>query len=166
MRNVVSKTPVVIGGALVIPQGLLDKLQGKTITTISADARATVERIAMQAVMDKERAKGNYVIDVSAEKCGWDITSRPPKKDGKIGEDLHIEVKGRAKGQTTITVSKNEIIYALNQQEKFVLAIVIVDGENYEGPYYIKNPFSKEPDFGVASINYDLNELLAKAERC
>jgi SNF2 family DNA or RNA helicase len=162
MRNVVSKTPVVIGGALVIPQGLLNKLEGKTISTISADARANVERIAMRAVMEKERAKGNYVIDVSAEKCGWDITSRPPKKDGKIGKDLHIEVKGRAKGQTTITVSKNEIIYALNQQEKFVLAIVIVDGDEYEGPFYVKNPFTKEPDFGVASINYDLKELLGK----
>ena len=163
MRNVVSKTPVVIGGALVIPQGLLNKLEGRTMSTVSADARAKVERIAMQAVTDKERAKGNYVIDVSDQKCGWDITSRPPKRDGKIAEDLHIEVKGRAKGQTTITVSKNEIIYALNQQEKFVLAIVIVDGESYEGPFYVKNPFTKEPDFGVASINYDLSELLEKA---
>ncbi len=165
MRNVVSKTPVVIGGALIIPQGLLEKLQGKTITTVSADARAAVERIAMNAVIDKERAKGNYVIDVSAEKCGWDITSRPPKRDGKIVDDLHIEVKGRSKGQTTITVSKNEIIYALNQQEKFVLAIVIVDGDTYEGPFYVKNPFTKEPDFGVASINYDLSELLEKVEK-
>jgi hypothetical protein len=72
-------------------------------------------------------------------------------------------VKGRAKGQTTITVSRNEIIYGLNQSDKFVLAIVIVDNDSYEGPYYIKNPFTAEPDFGVASINYDLSELLSKA---
>jgi superfamily II DNA or RNA helicase len=165
MQNVVSSTPVVLGGALVVPQGLLDTMEGKAQEQASADERARIERIAMQAVMEREKAKGNYVIDVSDQKCGWDITSRPPKIDGKIGQDLHIEVKGRAKGQTTITVSKNEIIYALNQKEKFVLAIVIVDGESYEGPYYIKEPFEKEPDFGVASINYNLGELLKRAEQ-
>jgi hypothetical protein len=77
--------------------------------------------------------------------------------------DRHIEVKGRAKGQTTITVSRNEILYGLNQAEQFILAIVIVDGEQYEGPFYLRNPFSSEPDFGVASINYRLDELLARA---
>jgi hypothetical protein len=40
---------------------------------------------------------------------------------------------------------------------------VIVDENSHEGPFYIRNPFSVEPDFGVASINYDLNELLSKA---
>lgn len=70
---------------------------------------------------------------------------------------------GRAKGQGTITVSRNEIIYGLNQADKFILAIVIVDSDAHEGPYYIRNPFSVEPDFGVASINYDLSELLSKA---
>jgi hypothetical protein len=74
-------------------------------------------------------------------------------------------VKGRAKGQSTITVSRNEIIYALNQTDKFLLAIVIVDGDNHEGPHYIRNPFTSEPDFGVASINYSLGELLSKAVR-
>jgi len=78
-------------------------------------------------------------------------------------EDRHIEVKGRAKGQSTITVSRNEIIYGLNQADKFILAIVIVTGEEHEGPYYIKEPFGLEPDFVVTSINYDLSDLLSKA---
>jgi hypothetical protein len=85
-------------------------------------------------------------------------------EDGRLVEPRHIEVKGRAKGQSTITVSRNEIIYALNQADKFILAIVIVDGDTHQGPYYIRNSFTQEPDFGVASINYDLNELLEKAE--
>ncbi|WNB76767.1 DUF3883 domain-containing protein [Methylomonas koyamae] len=84
--------------------------------------------------------------------------------DGRLAQARHIEVKGRAKGQSTITVSRNEIIYGLNQSEQFILAIVIVDGENYEGPYYLKNPFNQEPEFGVASINYDLADLLSKAQ--
>ncbi|ENU3987619.1 TPA: helicase-related protein [Enterobacter kobei] len=164
LKNVVSSTPVVMGGALVIPQGLLAYRKGETQFSVDAEARSRVERIAMNAVMDVERSFGFEVKDVGAEKCGWDVTSRPPiNADGSICNDRHIEVKGRAKGQSTITVSRNEIIYGLNQADKFILAIVIVDGEEFEGPYYVKTPFTLEPDFGVASINYDLSDLLSKA---
>ncbi|EPS8464325.1 helicase-related protein [Vibrio cholerae] len=164
LKNVVSSTPIVMGGALVIPQGLLAYRKGETQFSVDAEARSRVERIAMNAVMDVERSFGFEVKDVGAEKCGWDVTSRPPiNADGSICTDRHIEVKGRAKGQSTITVSRNEIIYGLNQADKFILAIVIVDGDDFEGPFYIKTPFTVEPDFGVASINYDLSDLLSKA---
>ena len=113
--------------------------------------------------MDSELVLGHRVFDVSAEKCGWDITARPPMRDGKMPPDRHIEVKGRTKGADTVTVSRNEILYGLNQADKFMLAIVIVDGDATEGPYYIANPFKNEPDFGVASINYDLADLLSRA---
>ena len=164
LKEVVSSTPVVIGGALVIPQGLLANRKGETQFAVDAESRAHIEHIAITAVMDTERKLGYEVTDVGAEKCGWDITSRPPVgENGVIKDDRHIEVKGRSKGQTTITVSRNEIIYGLNQSDKFILAIVIVDGDQHEGPFYIKNPFTVEPDFGVASINYELSELLSKA---
>jgi len=165
MKQVVSSTPVVIGGALVIPQGLLAMRKGETTFAVDAQARARIERVAMQAVMQHEQAMGHQVFDVSAEKCGWDITARPPvNPDGALPQDRHIEVKGRAKGQDVITVSRNEILYALNQADKFWLAIVIVDGDSHEGPYYVKNPFTTEPDFGVPSVNYELKYLLSKAE--
>ena len=54
-------------------------------------------------------------------------------------------------------------MYGLNQAEKFLLAIVIIDGDSYEGPFYVRNPFTNEPDFGVAGINYSLENLLEKA---
>jgi superfamily II DNA or RNA helicase len=162
-KNIVSSTPVVIGGALVIPYGLLAERKGDSEFSADAKSRAEIERIAMDAVKMSEEAMGNHVIDVSADKCGWDITSRPPKTDGPLKEDRHIEVKGRSKDQTTITVSRNEILYGLNQKEKFLLAIVLVDGKHYEGPFYLREPFSKEPDFGIASANYDLKALLSKA---
>jgi len=164
LKNVVSSTPVVIGGALVIPQGLLAHRKGETQFSVDAEARSRIERIAMNAVMDVERSFDHEVKDVGDEKCGWDVTSRPAANlDGSIKPDRHIEVKGRSKGQNTITVSRNEIIYGLNQDDKFILAIVIVDGESFDGPYYVKNPFTIEPEFGVASINYDLSDLLSKA---
>ena len=163
MRHVISATPVVAGGALVIPAGLLAQRKGQPGWTADADARARVESIAMKAVMDAERALGHEVIDVSAQKCGWDVTSLPRAVDGKLPESRHIEVKGRAKGQSTITVTRNEILYGLNQQDKFILAIVLVNGDSIEGPHYVRQPFSQEPDWAVTSINMDMQELLKRA---
>ena len=165
MRHVISATPVVAGGALVIPAGLLMQRKAQPGWTADAEARARVEWVAMQAVMDTERALGHEVIDVSAQKCGWDVTSLPKSVDGKIPPSRHIEVKGRAKGNSTVTVTRNEILYGLNQQDKFILAIVMVDGEQHEGPFYVTKPFTQEPDWAVTSINLDLDQLLAKAER-
>ena len=163
MRHVVSATPVVMGGALVIPAGLLAKRKGEPGWSADAEARARIEQVAMRAVMDAERALGNDVYDVSAEKCGWDVTSVPKSANGVIPEARHIEVKGRATGQETVTVSKNEIIYALNQRAKFILAIVRVDGDRYEGPYYVREPFSQEPEWALASMNLHLGKLLERA---
>jgi superfamily II DNA or RNA helicase len=161
-RNVISSPPVVVGGALVVPAGLLAQRKGEETPLFSLDAarRGTIERIAMQAVMDREHANGYRTKDVAAEKCGWDISSY---KDGEV--DRHIEVKGRAKGMSTITVTRNEIMYALNQEDKFLLAVVFVDeNDNADGPHYVRKPFNSEPDWGVASVNYDLNDLLQRAE--
>jgi superfamily II DNA or RNA helicase len=163
MRSVVSSTPNVIGGALVIPAGLLAQRSGETPFSADAEARRRVELAAMNAVKKVEESFGHTVIDVSAEKCGWDITSRPPIQNGKLVEDRHIEVKGRVKGQSTITITANEILYALNQKSKFILAVVLVDGDKVEGPYYIRNPFDKEPDFGEESRNYQIANLLKRS---
>jgi superfamily II DNA or RNA helicase len=163
MRHVISATPVILGGSLVIPGGLLLQRKGQPGWTADAAARARVERIAMGAVMDAERALGHDVIDVSAQKCGWDITSLPKAIEGSSPPSRHIEVKGRAKGQATITVTRNEILYGLNQADKFILAIVIVDGEQHDGPFYVRQPFTQEPDWAVTSINLDLDALLARS---
>lgn len=113
----------------------------------------------------REKAAGNEVFDVSKENCGWDITSRPPPaQDGKIGEDRHIEVKARAKGQETITATKNEVLTALNQKDKFILAIVIVDGEKCEGVYYVRNPFERKLSDIETSTNLKISDLLKVAE--
>ena len=169
MRHVISATPVVAGGALVIPAGLLAQRAGEPESiagwTADADARARIEWAAMNAVMATERALGHEVIDVSAQKCGWDVTSLPKAIDGKLRPSRHIEVKGRAKGSSTVTVTRNEILYGLNQQDKFILAIVLVDGDQHEGPFYVTKPFTQEPDWAVTSINLDLDQLMAKAER-
>ena len=85
MRNVLSSPPVVVGGALVIPAGLLKENPTEDFS-VDADARRRIERLAMQAVIEAERAMGYETKDVSHEKCGWDITSLLPMKEGRLSE--------------------------------------------------------------------------------
>ena len=165
MRHVVSGSPHVMGGALVIPAGLLAQRSNPQLSTqwsADAAARARVERVAMQAVFDAEHALGHRTKDVSAEKCGWDITAYIDQPQG-LALERHIEVKGRAKGQDTITVTANEIRHGLNQKDKFVLAVVVVDGDAAESVNYIPMPFTQEPDWAEASKNLDLGVLLERA---
>ena len=154
-----------------VPAGLLRRLRaegaGTTVPSVTADAaaRRRVELLAMDAVRRVEEAAGCRVADVSAEKCGWDLTSFPPAMDGKLADARHIEVKGRARGADTITVTRNEILYALNQADKFILAIVLVaDDDAVEGPYYVRDPFDTEPGWGVSSWNVKIDALLERAE--
>jgi hypothetical protein len=169
MRHVVNGTPIVLGGALVVPEGLMRRVRGDedTAPNVSADpiARSRIERLAMEAVRKAEEARGCHVVDVTKEKCGWDLTSVPPPHDEKQSEPRHIEIKGRVKGAATVTITRNEMLYAFNQGDKFVLAIVFVgDDDKIEGPFYIRRPFDREPGWGVSSINYKLSDLLQKAE--
>ena len=112
-----------------------------------------------------EEWRGCRVVDVSADKCGWDLTSYPPAVEGKQPEPRHIEVKGRVRGAGTVCITRNEMLYAFNQGKKFVLAVVLVgENETVDGPHYVRNPFDREPGWGVASINYNLADLLGGAE--
>jgi len=159
-RHLSPLPPVVIGGALVIPQGLLDRMGEKAPKppTFARD-RGEVESIAMQTVMEIEQSLGYEPRDVSDEKLGWDIESRDPN----TGDLRFIEVKGRVSDARTVTVTKNEILSALNEPESFILALVKVDG-NSTDCRYLRRPFEIEPDFGVTSVNYSLPELWAKGE--
>jgi len=166
--------PVIVGGALVIPRGLLDKLMGRPNTfTADAMARREIELAAMKAVMEIETSLGNIPIDVSAKKVGYDIESRRGR--GRAGASpaptcpcpngtlRFIEVKGRAAGADTVTVSKNEILTALNKPDEYILAIVEVD-EARTKTVYLKKPFRERPDFAATSVIYKIAELIKGAE--
>ncbi|MGI5882569.1 MAG: helicase-related protein, partial [Dethiobacteria bacterium] len=103
-EKLISATPpVVVGGAIVIPRGLLHKLLGGPDTyTADALARREIELAAMKAVMDIEKELGYLPRDVSGAKIGYDVESLiPPDKRDTGGAPLRfIEVKGRTKGAT------------------------------------------------------------------
>ena len=160
-RRISPLPPNVIGGALVIPSGLLMRLKGEKSNSLQAKETQHVEMVAMRAVIAAEQELGFEPHDVSADKCGYDIESRDPKGESRL---RFIEVKGRVQGADTVTVTKNEILTALNKPDQFILAIVQVDGERAVEITYVREPFGREPDFGVTSVNYRLPELLSRGE--
>jgi hypothetical protein len=155
--------PVVIGGFLVVPIGLLQKMNPSNMalspsTFSSGDNQASAAR-ARAVIMEVERSLGFEPIDRELEKLGYDIESRAPGS----GRLRFIEVKGRVKGAATITVTRNEILYSLNKPDDFILAIVeFIDDQNHK-VHYLRQPFNREPDFGVTSVNYDFDDLVARA---
>jgi superfamily II DNA/RNA helicase len=164
-KQISAMPPVVVGGALVIPRGLLNKLTGKPDNFADdAVARREIELAAMKAVMDIETELGFIPRDVSEAKVGYDIESQiPQSKRGADGATLRfIEVKGRAKGAETVTVSKNEILTAFNKPNEYILAIVEVDGAATK-TVYLKKPFRERPDFAATCVTYDIEELIKYA---
>src|SRR6266567_2852322 len=161
-RQLSALPPIVVGGVLVIPAGLIAKLTGQTQNDDEATEQFThetarIERLAMEAVMQAERQLGYIPRDVCAEKCGYDIESKMPG----TGKLRFIEVKGRVKDSTTVIVTKNEVLTALNKPDDFFLAIVLVDGETTT-THYVPKPFQREPDFDATSVIYNLDKLLNK----
>jgi hypothetical protein len=162
-RHIAAQPPLVLGGALVIPNGLLLRLQGQALSpeaALFARQRKAVEMAAIETVIAKERALGYKPVDVSGQDLGWDIESSIPG----TGKLRFIEVKGRVEGATTVTITKNEILAGLNKPEDYYLAIVEVTfvGEKAgaKEPHYVPKPFQREPDFAATSVNYELRELI------
>lgn len=153
--------PVVLGGLVVVPIGLLKKMAGKdkTVPALATETQASAVR-ARAIIMEVERGLGFEPVDREADKLGYDIESRIPY----TGCLRFLEVKGRISSAATITVTRNEILYSLNKPEDFILAIVeFMEGDRHR-VHYIRQPFKREPDFGVTSVNYDFAELIARAE--
>lgn len=158
-----SLPPVVVGGALVIPQGLLERLRGERATEPDVFARETrrVEQLAVDAVLAAERQVGRQPRVMPPNNPGYDVISRDPV----TGERLFIEVKGRVAGAPTFTMTRNEILTSLNKPRDWVLALVEVDGDRTE-VRYLREPFVGPEDayFAMTSANYPWREFFERGE--
>jgi SNF2 family DNA or RNA helicase len=154
--------PIVLGGLMVVPIGLIQKMCGTapSVTSTPVDTQISGAR-ARAVIMDVERSLGYEPVDRELEKLGYDVESRVPG----TGKLRFIEVKGRIAGADTITVTRNEILYSLNKPDDFILAIVEFMDDTNHNVHYLRQPFQREPDFGVTSVNYNFSELLQRAER-
>jgi len=154
--------PVVVGGAVVIPRGLLERLRGERDADRSVYAKLTerVERLAVEAVLETERRLGRVPVEMPRNNPGFDVRS----KDPRTGDIWFIEVKGRIKGSDVVTVTRNEILTALNKPDRFILALVEVGEDESTDVRYLTHPFAGTQDayFGVTSVNYDWAALFRR----
>ncbi|MGH3305454.1 MAG: protein NO VEIN domain-containing protein, partial [Streptosporangiaceae bacterium] len=145
-EELTARPPVVAAGALVIPQGLLDRLLGRSTVAPPLTARDTAltDRRAVDAVLAAERRLGRDPSEMPHNNPGYDIQSRTD--DGHL---VFIEVKGRIAGAEEFWVTKTEALTGKNAATGFRLALVSVHPDGPEGDdiRYIIDPFS-DVDFG------------------
>ena len=158
--QITAKVPVLKGGALVIPAGLMLALQGHAEPEgVDAAARKRVELLAMNAVFEAEKALGRMPKDVSAQRgLGYDIESIDA--DGNL---FFIEVKGRVDGADSVTLTINEVNVGRNSPHRFRLALVFVEGDRASPPAYVSGIDWGVPGFAETQKVFNLQQLMNKA---
>ena len=164
-KQLSSVPPLLLATALVIPRKLLlppDEILNNE-PRYGVDKQA-IEQAAMTAVMEIERRLGFDPIDVSKQNLGYDIESKVPKELQKGNHMFRcIEVKGRSlEHEGTVTISRNEIMTALNIPEQYILALVTVGGGKTTTTY-CNQMFTKEPEYATTGWNMDTNRLLKQS---
>ena len=141
-RQIAPLPPVVLGGLLVAPIGLIRAMGGqpRAFAQTAVDTQAAAAR-AREIVMEIERGLGFAPVDREFEKLGYDIESAIPG----TGRLRFLEVKGRVAGADTVTVTKNEILYSLNKPDDFILAMVAFGADGSHAVRYLRRPFGQEP---------------------
>ncbi len=141
--------PIVVGAALVIPVGMLATLSpGASDLSASTEApphavdRKVVERRAVDATLaTEERLRGKPATEMPPNNPGYDIRSSTPN-----GTPLFIEVKGRIRGADTFVVTQNELRFAANVPDSYILAMVDVspDGPEHDVIRYLRQPYGAD----------------------
>ena len=148
-----SLPPVVVGGALIVPSGLLSSLRGAAARDVAERARqrSAIERAAVNAVMAIERALGHDPVEMPPNNKGYDIESKAA--DGSL---LFLEVKGRTQGAETFTVTRSEIGVGRNMPDQHILALVEVSTTGFPHVRYIHRAFRDIGDLPFDAISVNL----------
>ena len=141
-RKLSPLAPRVVGGAFVVPAGLLSGLSGERSLPDHALDTAHTDRLAVDAVLAAERALGREVTEMPHNNKGYDLETR--HGDGHL---MFIEVKGRVVGAKDFTITSSEIICALNNGNHHILALVEVADDDTTDVRYLYDPFTRrEPE--------------------
>jgi len=156
--------PLVVGGAIVLPIGLFERLRGhrSAAKEIEHQFLKRIERLAVDAVLQMEKSLGREPEEQHVNNPGFDVLSKDPRS----GDLLFIEVKGRAADANTVTVTRNEILTAKNRVGSFILALAKVRDDDWVELRYLRAPFAMDEDtlFDVTSVNFDMRKLFERAE--
>ncbi len=135
--------PLVVGGALILPAGLLRRAAGLDPASPAIHAMDTtaVERRAVDAVLAAETALGHSPVEMPHNHPGYDIRSTD-----SLGQVRFIEVKGRVSGADNFVVTQNELRFAANIPDGYLLALVEVSpsGAHADQVRYLIRPYGGE----------------------
>lgn len=98
-----AKPPVIAGGALVIPAGLL--ATNREGPGPFARDTAEVDRRAVDALLAAEHSIGREPTEMAHNDRGYDIRSLTPN-----GQVVFIEVKGRIQGAIDVIITRSEVL--------------------------------------------------------
>jgi superfamily II DNA or RNA helicase len=161
-KQIIAETPQIAGAALVIPIGLFRAPPTAAPASGVMERNPDSERIAMDAVMDAERAAGRLPTDVSAQKVGYDIESLDPA----TGALLFIEVKGRAPDGDVVAFTRNEMLTAWNKPDAYRVALILIENGFAREPLIIHKPhevFGPEPGFAETARFIRTADLVDRA---
>ena len=152
--------PTIVAAAVVVPQGLLDKLAGRPVASTDPAIKAETDRRAVAAVMKTELVLGRVPEEQPHSNPGYDVLSTDPV----TGVCYFIEVKGHLPQTEQISVSRRQVGKAHNNVERWRLAVVSVPDDPDVEPevHYLIDPF-KNVSLHPAQTSVPLNvaELLA-----
>ena len=145
--------PVLTGGALVVPVGLLAALRGTSTTEIIdlARERSITERAAVDAVLAAERLIGRSPHEMPPNNKGYDIESKDD-----TGLLWFIEVKGRIAGAETFSITRSEVGVGRNKPDNHILALVEVDDATAKEVRYLRRAFEEVGDLPFDTISVNL----------
>ena len=157
--------PVVAGGALVVPQGYLDRILGRRDQPVATYAKNTeeVDRRAIAAVMAAERRLGRDPQEMPHNNPGYDIRSLT-----QDGHWVFVEVKGRILGAEDFFITRNEVLYGKNaDQYRLALVSVHPDGAPLDELRYLLDPFTglEFGDFSADGVRGNWADMWAKGDR-
>jgi superfamily II DNA or RNA helicase len=162
-RQLAPQPPVVAGGALVVPAGLLASMIGTPPDQIADHARerSATERAAVDAVLAAEGRIGRHPTEMPPNNKGYDIESKDD--DGTL---WFIEVKGRVAGAETFTITRSEIGVGRNKPDTHLLALAEVADAVAADVRYVRRAFEDVGDlpFNTISVNLQWKPYFERGE--
>lgn len=157
--DLVNHAPTVVAAALVIPQGLVDRLSGGLPSEMDQEVAKETDRRAVAAVMAIERALGREPVEQAHNNPGFDILSEDPR----TGIVYQIEVKGHRPDTPEIKVRGPQVRQAKQNPERFRLVVVRVPHEPDGRPtvsYFIRPFDTYELHFAQAYVPLNVADLM------
>ncbi len=137
--DVHNSPPTLVSAAIVVPQGMIDQINGAPPDEQAVADKMETDRRAVAAVVAAEQALGRNPEGPPHNNPGFDVLSIDPAN----GHHFFIEVKGHLPQTTEIGVSAQQVQKAKSNPDRWRLAVVSVPIEPAAEPvvHYLVAPF-------------------------